>query len=240
MDSTDANASTSLVCLTETEADRLSDLEVVVERARERASAAFIEAGNALTEIRDARLYRQTHGTFEDYLAARWNMSRANGYRLIEAAVVVEAIAAVSPRGDMPTITTERQARAIAPVVREQGPEAAAELLAEAVASSGGKRTTSAITRAVKRSPAMNSRKRDPEPNPAPAQKAKRRRGSEPTDDELAVAVSRLGDAVVGMVDGSLAPRAVARVLVNNLNGEPRVLAAFVAEINAYAEQATR
>ena len=45
--------------------------------------------GNALLEIRDSRLYRQTHATFEDYCGEKWGMSRIHAHRMIEAAVVV-------------------------------------------------------------------------------------------------------------------------------------------------------
>lgn len=39
----------------------------------------FIAVGAALAEIQEKRLYRQSHDTFEAYLAERWDMARATG-----------------------------------------------------------------------------------------------------------------------------------------------------------------
>jgi hypothetical protein len=72
------------LALTVTETDRLHDLEIIIERGLE----TFIEVGNALLEIRDQRLYRLEHKTFEQYCRQRWNMSRRQGDRVIQAAEV--------------------------------------------------------------------------------------------------------------------------------------------------------
>ena len=84
------------------ERSRLAELEAIIERGL----ATFIEVGTALAEVRDSRLYRETHATFADYCRERWNFSRSHGYRLIRAA----QFAAVSPTDD---IRNERQARAL-------------------------------------------------------------------------------------------------------------------------------
>ncbi|WP_229485591.1 hypothetical protein [Nostoc favosum] len=41
-----------------------------------RVERAFFEAGKALTELRDRRLYRSTHKTFEEYCRDRFAHSR--------------------------------------------------------------------------------------------------------------------------------------------------------------------
>jgi hypothetical protein len=46
----------------------------------------FVRVGTALLRIRDERLYRGGHATFEDYLLARWSLTRRHGYRLMDAA----------------------------------------------------------------------------------------------------------------------------------------------------------
>lgn len=84
------------------ELDRLGHLESIIDRG----IATFMEVGQALAEIRDTRLYRATHGTFESYCRDRFGFSRAHGYRLIRAATLAE----MSPVGD---IQNERQARAV-------------------------------------------------------------------------------------------------------------------------------
>jgi hypothetical protein len=62
----------------EEERDRLH-LERKVERA-------FYEAGKALMELRDRRLYRSTHRTFEEYCRDRFGHSRQQSNYLIAAA----------------------------------------------------------------------------------------------------------------------------------------------------------
>ena len=66
----------------EEEGDRLH-LERKVERA-------FYEAGMALMELRDRRLYRSTHATFEDYCRDRFNYTRRRPYQMIEAALIYD------------------------------------------------------------------------------------------------------------------------------------------------------
>jgi hypothetical protein len=61
---------------------RLDELEAIIERGVQ----TFVEVGEALMEIRDSRLYKQTHSSFESYLRERWKMSRPRGYQLIDAA----------------------------------------------------------------------------------------------------------------------------------------------------------
>ena len=64
----------------EEESDR-NHLERKVERA-------FYEAGMALMQLRDRRLYRSTHATFEDYCRDRFDYVRRRSYQLIDAAKI--------------------------------------------------------------------------------------------------------------------------------------------------------
>jgi hypothetical protein len=50
---------------------------------------AFVAVGLALKEIRDRRLYRDRYGTFEEYCARRWELSRPRAYQLCAASEVV-------------------------------------------------------------------------------------------------------------------------------------------------------
>ena len=61
-------------------------LRLQLERKVERA---FYEAGKALMELRDRRLYRSTSKTFEEYCRDRFGFERRHPYLLIEAAIVV-------------------------------------------------------------------------------------------------------------------------------------------------------
>ena len=67
---------------TDEESDRLH-LERKVERA-------FYEAGMALMQLRDRRLYRSTHSTFEEYCRDRFGYTRRRPYQMIEAALIYD------------------------------------------------------------------------------------------------------------------------------------------------------
>lgn len=99
----EANTVTSqaVIDLDDADARRLAELEQVVDAGLD----AFVAVAQALTEINVSKLYRQTHATFEGYIADRFGIGRAHAYRLMAAATVVKV---VSPVGD---ITSERQAR---------------------------------------------------------------------------------------------------------------------------------
>ncbi len=56
----------------------------------------FAEAGKALQTIRDKRLYRETHLTFEEYCRRKWEMSKTQANRLIASFRVTEVVGSVS------------------------------------------------------------------------------------------------------------------------------------------------
>ena len=82
----------------------LPELERVIERGQQ----TFIEVGRALLEIRDRRLYRETHATFEAYCRERWGWSRQRANQHIDAAHVVNALTTTVAKPE-----SERQARAM-------------------------------------------------------------------------------------------------------------------------------
>ncbi|MGC4959744.1 hypothetical protein ACLQ2P_41660 [Actinomadura citrea] len=101
--------------LVDTERQDLAACEKAIDGLR----LAFWAAGKALQTIRDARLYRAKHATFEDYVEQRWQMSRAQAYRLIDAWPLAEVL---SPMGDT---LNERQVRALLPFAHQHGKDAA-------------------------------------------------------------------------------------------------------------------
>lgn len=104
----------------------------------------FVEVGAALAEIRDRRLYREEHGTFEVYCEARWKMSRRQAYRLIDAADVVENVSNWSH----PTPASEAVARPLTGLPPAQQREA----WSLAVEEKGGLQPTAKdVERAVER-----------------------------------------------------------------------------------------
>ncbi len=60
--------------LTSSEATRLAELEEQISSGL----ATFVAVGQALLEVRDRRLYRQTHATFEAYCRERWGIGRSH------------------------------------------------------------------------------------------------------------------------------------------------------------------
>ena len=124
--------------LTTAEAHNLETLEGVVERGL----ATFVEVGRALAEIRDQRLYRASHGTFEEYCHDRWVLSRTRAYRLIDAAAVV------SPIGDIDPPQNEAQARELVPLLREDE-RALVEVWRELREQFGGDVTAERVKRLV-------------------------------------------------------------------------------------------
>lgn len=121
-------------------AQRLAILEQTIEAGM----SSFVLVGEALLEVRDSRLYRVHYPTFEAYCKGRWSFGRVHAHRLIEAA---EVVGSLSPMGNTPT--SERQARALVPVLRDHGPDAAAAVLSEAIEATNGHPTAAAITAAA-------------------------------------------------------------------------------------------
>ncbi len=95
---------------------KLEELEAIIGRGLQ----SFVEVGNALTEIRDARLYRDTHPTFEAYCKERWRMVASRARQLIAAAETTERINSVTTV----TPTSERQTRPLESLPKEQQAEA--------------------------------------------------------------------------------------------------------------------
>jgi hypothetical protein len=121
--------------------DEESDL-ATCEAALDNLRVAFAAAGKALQVIRDARLYRDTHGTFEAYAEDRWDMSRAQAYRLIEAWPLAERL---SPIGDK---LNESQIRELLPLAGRHGQDAAVTVY-QTVAEADGVQVTAALLHRV-------------------------------------------------------------------------------------------
>src|SRR3990167_8947949 len=113
---------------------RLAELEAAIENGLK----AFMEAGWALAQIRDAGLYRAEYRTFDAYCKTRWGFTDRRARQLIAA----------SQTGTMVPVMNERQARALAPLRRDQEAAAAAVDAAQAV---GATVTAKALSDAVRR-----------------------------------------------------------------------------------------
>lgn len=123
--------------LTLAERQRLTELEQVVSENL----MTFYEVGMALAEIRDNRLYRETHDTFDAYCRERFDVVKTHANRLIGAARVVENL---TPMG-VKLPANERQAR---PLTRLK-PEDQREVWRKVIEQSPKGATTQIVRRAV-------------------------------------------------------------------------------------------
>jgi hypothetical protein len=102
--------------------DALTSFLSSEERARkrqlikivDRKLRSVIEAGPALLELRDSRLYRDTHSSFDAFCREQWHLSKTSANRLIQASEVAKNLEKESdkfliPMGVKPT--SERQVR---------------------------------------------------------------------------------------------------------------------------------
>ena len=120
----------------------LHECEEVIERGLE----TFVEVGQALMVIRDGRLYKQTHSSFDDYCRERWGWDRTRASQLITSSEVLNMFNTL----EAPAPTNDRQARALAPL--KDDPEAMAEVMeqvTEAAEAAGSKVTAQQIKDAV-------------------------------------------------------------------------------------------
>ena len=85
------NPALATITVTAVEVRELTDQEQSLRLQLERrVERAFLEAGQALMELRDRRLYRSTHRTFEEYCRERFGYSRDAAYLKISATAVYE------------------------------------------------------------------------------------------------------------------------------------------------------
>ncbi|OKH31791.1 hypothetical protein NIES2119_27880 [[Phormidium ambiguum] IAM M-71] len=124
--------------LNASERARLDELETAIDRGLQ----TFYEVGKALEEIREQKLYRETHKTFEAYCRDRWGIARPTAYRFINAAQVMENL---SPIGDI----LPRKENQVRPLT-QLSPELQIEIWQQAVElASNGIPTGAAVQRLV-------------------------------------------------------------------------------------------
>lgn len=128
-----AQVTTESGTLSESEQSELADCEATIEQGLK----TFLDVGQALCKIRDSRLYRASHATFDEYCRDRWQMSRRKADYLIVAAEVTSNLAE-NNCSQLPT--TESQARELAKLE----PEKQVEAWNAAIEANGGSVPTAA------------------------------------------------------------------------------------------------
>jgi hypothetical protein len=113
---------------------------VRLEKVIDGGLQTFLEVGAALAEIRDRRLYRIEHKTFEAYCRDKWSIGRTYAHRIMAAAETVEML----PMGNKPT--SERQARPLTKIPAENRVEAWQRAVERA---DGGQPTTADVEAVV-------------------------------------------------------------------------------------------
>lgn len=132
--------------LSAAERAELAAIEIAIGDSLRSFTATGERLGGHLARIRDARLYREQHATFESYVKAKFGMGRARAYQLID---LVDVRAIVSTRVDTPP--SERAARELAPLRSE--PEALREKWSEAVERHGPTPTAAQVREIVRPEP---------------------------------------------------------------------------------------
>lgn len=103
---------TTIIPLSGSELSRMGQLEETIRASMQ----SFVEVGAALKEIRDARLYRATHDTFEAYCKAKWNLGLNYAYKTIASAQVANHLCTIVQ--NPPTL--ESQCRPLTHLAPEQ------------------------------------------------------------------------------------------------------------------------
>ncbi|WP_233222629.1 hypothetical protein [Chroococcidiopsis sp. CCALA 051] len=139
----------------------LEELDEGEERDRHRlelrVERAFCEAGKALAELRERRLYRSTHKTFEAYCQDRFGFTRRHVNYLIAGSQVVENLQ-MGTNGSQILPTSERQVRSL--IALE--PDEQCEVWQQALVASNGKvpsgRVVKGIVEQLKEKPLVNAK----------------------------------------------------------------------------------
>jgi hypothetical protein len=93
------------------------DLLIECERVIKDGLQTFVTVGNALMHIRDERLYREHHATFEAYCQDKWGMVASRARQLISAAGIAKNLKSVTT-GNTPE--SERVVRPLAGLPAEE------------------------------------------------------------------------------------------------------------------------
>ena len=129
--------------LSQIEAARLHDLESTIRQG----IGTFAAVGEALTEIRDSRLYRQSDRTWGDYVERAWGFSRQRAQQLIGGAEVAHTLGALGL-----DVANEREARELkgaAQIVQALEPEMQQAVAQYLKSATGSERPTTSQVKAA-------------------------------------------------------------------------------------------
>lgn len=124
---------------------RLDYCEKVIQEGRE----TFVKVGNALIEIREAKLYRAGYSTFEEYLSKRWGLQRQRAYELMDASQVVNTVSENSDGLPAAIAPPQKEAHAAPLAVLPPQLQKNAWRLVSEVADKTGRKVTAALVETI-------------------------------------------------------------------------------------------
>jgi hypothetical protein len=129
--------------LSDEDRERLHEIEATFVGFKEKV----VEFSAALKEVRDTYLYRETHGSFGEYVQDRLGISRASAYRFIDSSGLRNEL-----RGELSARGIEvapTKARTIGMLKQLDDLEDQVAVWEEAVSRSDGREPTDAVVKAV-------------------------------------------------------------------------------------------
>lgn len=144
-------------------------MRTIYEGVVTKGALAFMEVGTALMQLRDKRLFRDTHDDFAAYCFDKWQFTSRHINRLIAAEEVRQDLASQDPVGPQPS--NERQLRPLTAIPREKRAEAWAEVVETAPTDDEGEPIITAkhVEQTVaKRKPAKAKEPAPPKSSTAP------------------------------------------------------------------------
>lgn len=165
-----------MTTLTKTERNKLATCEELIQQSADEMVAQ-------LKVIRDERLYRADHATFEEYCQSRWNMTRQHVNNLISHKETIKTIADTAP--NLETIVSKMPETATREI-RDLPVEAQAEIV-EKVVESGQKPTAKNVKAAREK---VTQEKTAPEPQASIVRDGAGREVPDDLSDEYAMAAT--------------------------------------------------
>ena len=126
------------------DANALAKYEAIIERGM----AEFVAVGEALLRIRNQKLYRATHNSFEAYFADKWGISRQRSYELMEASQTMHLLAGDENEVSAIGVQIPSSERQVRPLTRLE-PAQQIEAWNEAVATAPNGKVTAAHVQSV-------------------------------------------------------------------------------------------
>ncbi len=123
-----------------------------LEKTIKSGMGTLFKVAEALSKIKESRLYRNKYKTFEEYCDKRWNFTRRRAYQLIEAGETRDLL----PENVKQCFTNVRQLNALAKLPKEARAGAAQDIICS-IKKTGGKITANTIREATNPTPAPNS-----------------------------------------------------------------------------------